>query len=359
VTTGTGQRSGAALPADATVCVTGAGGFVASWLVAQLLEGGRRVRGTVRARARAPHLTGVDGSAGLELHEADLQTPGSFDAPVDGCHTVFHTASPYIVDVADPQRDLIAPAVEGTLNVLGACQKTAAVRRVVLTSSMAAVTDEPDETRVLTGDDWNTRSSLDRNPYYFSKVQAERAAWDFMTRERPAFDLVVLNPFVTMGPALGPGLNTSNQILVDLVTGVYPAIISLNWGIVDVRDLAHAHVRAAEVPSAAGRYLCAQPAVSMRTIVCWMREAAFGEGTRLPSRGLDHRVGDWLVWLDSYRRPVGAASYLRTHIGRTPRYDTRRVRQELGVELRPTRETILDTMADLVVHGHVPPPATA
>ncbi len=341
------------------MCVTGAGGFVASWLVAELLAGGRLVRGTVRARARAPHLLELGGGAGLDLHEADLQTPGAFDAPVEGAHTVFHTASPYAVDVADPQRDLVAPAVEGTLNVLRACRKAASVRRVVLTSSMAAVTDEPDETRVLTGDDWNTRSSLDRNPYYFSKVQAERAAWDFMARERPAFDLVVLNPFVTMGPALGPGLNTSNGILVDLVKGVYPAIVSLNWGIVDVRDLAHAHVRAAEVPSAAGRYLCAQPAVSMRTVVGWMREGGFGAGTRLPSRGLDHAAGDWLVWLDSFRRPKGAGSYLRTHIGRTPRYDTRRIREELGVELRPTRQTILDTMADLAAHGHVPPPAAA
>jgi dihydroflavonol-4-reductase len=348
-----------ALPADAAVCVTGAGGFVASWLVAELLASGRHVRGTVRARTRAPHLARLDGSAHLELHDADLLTPGAFDAPVDGCHTVFHTASPYVVDVADPQRDLVAPAVEGTLNVLRVCRKAASVRRVVLTSSMAAVTDEPDDSRVLTDQDWNTRSSLTRNPYYFSKVQAERAAWDFMSRERPRFDLVVLNPFVTMGPSLGPGLNTSNRILVDLVTGTYPAILRLNWGIVDVRDLAHAHVRAAEVPTASGRYLCAQPAVSMRTIVGWLREAGYGEGTRLPSRALDHVIGDWLVWLDSFRRPAGAASYLRTHIGRTPRYDTHRVRDELGVELRPTRDTILDAMADLVVHGHLPPPSVA
>jgi dihydroflavonol-4-reductase len=348
-----------ALPTDAAVCVTGAGGFVASWLVAELLQSGRLVRGTVRARTRASHLTGLAGSARLTLYEADLQSPGTFDVPVDGAHTVFHTASPYVVDVADPQRDLVAPAVDGTLNVLRACAKAPSVRRVVLTSSMAAVTDEPDGRQVLTGEDWNTRSSLQRNPYYFSKVQAEHAAWDFMSRERPTFDLVALNPFVTMGPSLAPGLNTSNRILVDLVTGTYPAIVSLHWGIVDVRDLAHAHVRAAEVPSAAGRYLCAQPAVSMRAIVGWLREAGFGRGTRLPSIGLDHPVGDWLVWLDSFRRPPGAASYLQTHIGRTPRFDARRVREELAVELRPTRETILDTMADLVAHGHVPPPVAA
>ncbi len=324
--------------------------------MAELLGTGRRVRGTVRARVRARHLSGLAGADRLELHEADLLTSGAFDAPVDGCHTVFHTASPYVVDVADPLRDLVTPAVEGTLNVLGACGRAPSVRRVVLTSSMAAVTDEPDETHVLTEADWNTRSSLDRNPYYFSKVQAERAAWDFMARERPSFDLVVMNPFVTMGPSHGPAVNTSNRILVDLVKGVYPAILSLNWGIVDVRDLAHAHVRAAEVASAAGRYLCAQPPVPMRRIVEWMRAAGYGEGTRLPSRTLDNPVGNLLVRLDSYRRPKGAASYLRTHIGRTPRYDASRIQRELGVVLRPTQQTILDTMADLAARGHVPPP---
>jgi len=172
VSTPAARPDGVALPAAAAVCVTGAGGFVASWLVSELLQSGRLVRGTVRARSRASHLTSIAGSGRLTLYEADLQSPGTFETPVDGAHTVFHTASPYVVDVADPQRDLVAPAVDGTLNVLQACAKAPSVRRVVLTSSMAAVTDEPDRSRVLTGEDWNTKSSLRRNPYYFSKVQA-------------------------------------------------------------------------------------------------------------------------------------------------------------------------------------------
>ena len=260
-----------------TVCVTGATGFVASWLVADLLRKGEHVRGTVRDRTRAGHLTSLPGAAErLTLVEADLQTPGAFDDAVAGCTTVFHTASPYVVDVEDPQRDLVDPAVQGTLNVLGACRRAPGVARLVLTSSMAAVTDEPDSDHVLTEADWNTKSTLDRNPYYLSKTLAERAAWDFMARERPRFDLVVVNPFVIMGPSLSRAVNTSNQILVDLVKGVYPAIISLTWGLVDVRDVATAHVRAAEVPAASGRYLCAQQPVTMRQIVGWLREAGFG-----------------------------------------------------------------------------------
>lgn len=339
-----------------TVCVTGATGFVASWLVADLLRKGDLVRGTVRDRGRAGHLTALPGAERLELVEADLQTPGAFDPAVAGCATVFHTASPYAVDVADPQRDLVDPAVQGTLNVLGACVRAPGIARVVLTSSMAAVTDEPDAGHVLTEADWNTKSTLDRNPYYLSKTLAERAAWEFMARERPPFDLVVINPFVIMGPSHSRAVNTSNQILLDLVNGVYPAIVSLTWGLVDVRDVAAAHVRAAEVPPASGRYLCAQQPVTMRRVVEWLREAGYGHGTRLPSRGLDNAFGNLLVRLDSYRRPKGAGSYLRTHVGRTPRYDTSKIARELGVTFRQARETVLDAMADLVRWGHVASP---
>jgi dihydroflavonol-4-reductase len=337
--------------------VTGATGFVASWLVADLLRRGDVVRGTVRGRGRAGHLTALPGAEDrLQLLEADLQTPGAFDAAVTGCSTVFHTASPYVVDVADPQRDLIDPAVQGTLNVLRACARASGIGRVVLTSSMAAVTDEPDSTHVLTEADWNTRSTLDRNPYYLSKTLAERAAWDFMAREKPSFDLVVVNPFVIMGPSHSPAINTSNQILVDLLKGVYPAIISLTWGLVDVRDVATAHIRAAEVASASGRYLCAQQPVTMRQVVGWLREAGFVNGTRLPTRSLDNAIGNLVVKLDSYRRPRGAGSYLRTHVGRVPRYDTSKIVRELGMTFRPARDTVLGAARDLARWGHVPSP---
>ena len=338
-----------------TVCVTGATGFVASWLVQQLLERGLTVRGTVRRIASADHLRALPGaSERLELVEADLTVPGSFGPAVHGCAAVFHTASPYIIQVGDPQRDLVDPAVNGTLNVLRACAAAPEVVRVVLTSSMAAVTDEPDADRVLTEADWNEKSTLARNPYYLSKTMAERAAWDFVERERPRFDLVALNPFVIMGPSLAPGLNVSNQIIADLVNGVYPGILSMTWGIVDVRDVAHAHVRAAEVQSARGRYLLVQePPVSMRTIVGWLREAGYGDGTKLPTRAMDNAVGNLLVRLNSYVQPAGVGSYLRTHIGRVPRYDARKARHELGITLRPTRETVLDTARDLEQHGHI------
>jgi dihydroflavonol-4-reductase len=343
------------IPAAVRVCVTGATGYVASWLVRELLERGVAVRGTVRRVAGADHLRALPGAAEhLELVEADLMAPGAFEPAVRGCAVVFHTASPYLIQVDDPQRELVDPAVNGTLGVLRACGAAPDVARVVLTSSMAAVTDEPDESRVLTEADWNETSTLQRNPYYFSKTQAERAAWRFMQQETPRFDLVALNPFVIMGPSLSPGLNVSNKIIADLVNGAYPGIVSMTWGIVDVRDVAHAHVRAAEVQAAKGRYLLVQePAVSMRTIVGWLREAGYGNGTGLPSRAMDNAIGNLLVRLNSYLQPAGIGSYLRTHIGRVPRYDAGKARTDLGITLRPTRETVLDTARDLERQGHI------
>jgi dihydroflavonol-4-reductase len=343
------------MASELRVCVTGAAGFVASWLVRELLEKGVLVRGTVRRVASADHLRALPGAVErLELVEADLTVPGSFEPAVRGCAVVFHTASPYVIQVDNPQRDLVDPAVNGTLDVLRACAKAGGVSRVVLTSSMAAVTDEPDSSQVLTEADWNEKSTLQRNPYYLSKTMAERAAWTFMERESPSFDLVAMNPFMIMGPSLGPGLNVSNKIVADLVNGVYPGILSITWGIVDVRDVAHAHVRAAEVQAAQGRYLLVQePPVSMRTMVGWLREAGYGDGTKLPSRAMDNAFGNLLVKLNSYMQPPGVASYLRTHIGRVPRYDAGKARRDLGLTLRPTRETVLDTARDLERQGHI------
>src|SRR5262245_53693329 len=272
------------------VLVTGATGFIASRIVEHLLARGYRVRGTVRSLMKPGDIDTLRGFPGapvrLELVEADLTKPGSFDAPARGCALVLHSASPYVISTKDPQRELVDPAVNGTREVLGACQRSQSVRRVVLTSSMAAVTDEPPYDRVLTEADWNDQSSLHRNPYYYSKVLAERAAWAFM-EQRPPFDLVVINPFMVIGPSLTSSLNTSNKGLVDLVTGVYPAILSLTWGFVDVRDVADAHARAAEHPKAQGRYLCAGETVSMRSLVGLLAANGYGDA-RLPSLGLDN-----------------------------------------------------------------------
>lgn len=339
------------------VLVTGASGFIGSHVVRELLARGRRVRASVRSIAKESshtHLRALpDADERLELVEGDLLADGSFDEPARGCSHVLHLASPYVLDAKDPQKDLVDPAVQGTRTVLASCAKAGTVRRVVLTSSMAAVTDEPESDRVLTEDDWNTRSSLERNPYYYSKTLAERAAWEFVESERPGFDLVVINPFLVIGPSLSPGINTSNQLFVDLLKGTYPGIMNLTWGFVDVRDVALAHVLALEAPAARGRYICAADTISMRAVVELLSGAGWADGHKLPKLGLDCGVGDFAVRLSSYLQPKGVGSYLRTHVGRVPRFDHGKIVRDLGLSFRPVDKSILDTLDDLKQAGHI------
>jgi nucleoside-diphosphate-sugar epimerase len=344
------------------VLVTGATGFIGSRVIEVLLARGRRVRGTVRSSTTGQALDALRALEGagdrLDFVEADLMDPAGLTRAAAGCGTVIHTASPYVLDAKNPQEDLVDPAVEGTRHVLDAARAAGTVTRVVVTSSMAAITDEPGSDRVLTEADWNRKSSLRRNPYYLSKMLAEREAWTFVERERPAFDLVVINPFVVIGPSLVPSLNTSNRVFVDLLEGVYPGLMRLTWGFVDVRDVAEAHVRALERPGAHGRYLCAGETVTMRAVVDLLAANGWGRGRKLPRVALDHPFGDVVIKLASLFQPRGAGSYLRTHVGRTPRYDTTKIRTELGMTFRPAAESMLDTMDDLARWGHITPRVT-
>lgn len=345
------------LATDRPVVVTGASGFVAAEIVRDLLERGYRVRGTVRdpknAKKTEPLVSLPGASDRLELVGADLTRSGSFDEAVKGADIVMHTASPYVIDVEDPKRDLVDPAVMGTRTVLESVKKAGDARRVVLTSSFAAVTDEPIDGHVYTESDWNDRSSLERNPYYYSKVLAERAAWDFVESDSPGFDLVTVNPMLVIGPSLIPGLNQSNRVITDLLTGKVPAIVRLTWGIVDVRDVARAYVFAMEKPNAKGRYVCAEHAASMRDVVDLLRELGFAS-YKLPKMGLDSPFGDHVAKLGAIFQPKGTRSYLRSNIGRRAEFDCSKIKRELGLEFRPLAETLKDTVGDLVRWGHVP-----
>lgn len=338
------------------VLVTGASGFIASHIVRELLERGYTVRGTVRSVAditKTDFLAALPGAQErLTLVEADLMIDGSFDAAAEGCDVVMHVASPYLVNADDPQADLVDPAVHGTLNVLRAAAK-ANVHRVILTSSMAAISDEPHPTKVFTEDDWNERSTLDRNPYYLSKVKAEWEAWIFVKTTSPSFDLVVINPYLVLGPSLGPELNTTNAIFRDLLSGAYPGILDLSWGFVDVRDVATAHVLAMENPNASGRYLCAGETFSMKQVVEVLRHAGYAKWTLLPKRDLSSSFYTWVMKLLSYTQPKGTGSYLRTHLGRVMLYDSSKIQRDLGMVYRLPKDSVLDTVADLKLRGHV------
>ncbi|WOH15200.1 hypothetical protein DCAR_0934737 [Daucus carota subsp. sativus] len=239
------------------VCVTGASGFIASWLVKFLLLRGYTVHATVRDPCdpkKTKHLLALDGAVDrLHLYRANLLEEGSFDAATDGCEGVFHMASPFIYTVNDPQAELIDPAVKGTLNVLRSCAKARSVKRVVLTSSIAAVTynGRPKTPDVIVDETWFSDIEICRKRklwYVLSKTLAEDAAWKF-AKER-GIDMVTINPAMVIGPLLQPSLNTSAAEILNLIKGAqtFPNA-SLGW--VNVKDITSANGRYCMVESVA------------------------------------------------------------------------------------------------------------
>lgn len=255
------------------VCVTGASGFIASWLVKLLLNQGYTVKATVRDPVdtkKTEHLRALDGATErLHLVKANLLEDGSFDSAVDGCEGVFHTASPFYHAVTDPQAELIEPAVKGTLNVLNSCIKTPSVKRVVVTSSMAAVAfnGRPRTPDVVVDETWFSNSELCREMkmwYVLSKTLAEEAAWKFSKEH--GIDIVTINPAMVIGPLLQPTLNTSSAAILNLINGAstYP---NATFGWVNVKDVAKAHILAYEVPTASGRYCLVERVVHNSELV--------------------------------------------------------------------------------------------
>ncbi|KAK9913030.1 hypothetical protein M0R45_036857 [Rubus argutus] len=245
--------------ATKVVCVTGASGYIASWLVKLLLQQGYTVKATVRDPndpTKAQHLLSLDGAKErLHLFKADLLEEGSFDPVVDGCHGVFHTASPVLLSSTDPQAELIDPAVKGTLNILKSCAKFPTVKRVVLTSSMASVelTGKPLNPDVVVDETWFSDPLLCEKFklwYSLSKTLAEEAAWKFAKEN--GIDMVSMNPGHVIGPLLQPTLNLSVEVIQNVITG--KPLPASNYIFIDVRDVASAHIQAFELPSASGRY---------------------------------------------------------------------------------------------------------
>ncbi|KAK6164178.1 hypothetical protein DH2020_001042 [Rehmannia glutinosa] len=256
--------------AGKTVCVTGGSGYIASWLVKYLLQRGYNVKATVRYPndpKKTNHLLSLDGAKErLKLLKADLLEEGSFDAAVAGCDGVFHCASPFFLETSNPQvLDPFSVFIEGTLNVLGSCAKTPSVKRVILTSSEAAIAFNrtPRTSETVIDETWWADPDYCRENqmwYVLSKRLAEGAAWD-LAKEK-GIDLVSINPCCVIGPMLQPMLNTSCGQVLSLINGS-ETYQNTAYGWVHVKDVVDAHILAYEKPEANGRYYiverCARP----------------------------------------------------------------------------------------------------
>ncbi|XP_078439509.1 cinnamoyl-CoA reductase 2-like [Wolffia australiana] len=249
------------------VCVTGAGGFAASWLVKLLLSKGFVVHGTVRdpSDPKNAHLKNLENAENLKLFKADLLDYYSLMSAIDGCEGVFHTACPVPPgQVKNPEVEMIAPALDGTLNVLKACSE-AKVKRFVMVSSVVAVYMDPDSHsgRVLDERDWSSEEYCKStgNWYCYSKTIAEKKAFEY-AKER-GLHLVTICPALIIGPLLQPTINASSLLIIRTINGERETAMSRMEMFIDVRDLADAMLLIYEKTEAKGRYICSS--FSMRT----------------------------------------------------------------------------------------------
>ncbi len=334
------------LSSDAPFVVTGASGYVASWVVWELLSRGARVRGTVRDpdnRSKVQHLRDMDAElpGSLELFRADLLDAGSFNEVCAGAGAVLHTASPFIVGkVKDAQAELIAPAVEGTKNVLRSVNAAESVKKVVLTSSVAAIYGDAADLQevpggVFTEDCWNRTSTAHHQAYSFSKTEAEKVAWE-MAEAQDRWALATINPGFVLGPSKTPRQDSES---VKLITGFVNGRFKLGAppfevGMVDVREVAKAHVEAAIRPEAKGRYILVNCAKNFLEIGEILRKA-LGDTYPLPKA----QIPTPILYVMG---PLNGISWkhLRRNSGFPLRFNNRRSREELGIEYRPIEETL-------------------
>lgn len=339
------------------VTVTGGTGYIASWIVQDLLYLGHEVRITVRDKSKVAnyqHLMDIakDTPGTLSVFEADLLKKGSFDAAVKDAIIVMHTASPFVLDDKDdPIKNLVKPAVEGTINLLSAVNKSESVKRVVLTSSVAAIygdnIDLADQgIKILNESYWNTTSSISHNAYSFSKTEAEKAGWE-MAKAQERWDLVTIHPGFVLGPSLTKRIDsTSIQTLLRILHGDL-AIGSpeLNFVFSDVRDIAKGHILAAFTENAVGRYIIAKENGNLLNIGSII-EKNFKGLYKVPK----HIVPKWLIWMIAPM--VGfSRKYVTQNIGYPISCDPSKSIKELGMTYHSLEETIVDHVKQIQRDG--------
>jgi nucleoside-diphosphate-sugar epimerase len=316
--------------------------------IVQLLQAGYRVRTTVRSMKREAEVRamvaagGADGAA-LTFATADLTADAGWPEAVAGCAYVMHVASPFPVNVPKDENELIVPAREGALRVLRAA-RDAGVKRVVLTSSFAAVGyGTPYTGTPYTEKDWTNVDGAGVSPYVKSKTLAERAAWDFIAREGGALELSVVNPVGIFGPALGQDISTSIEIVRRMMNGEIPGLPHMVFGVVDVRDVADLHLRAMTSPAAKGeRFLAvAGDFVSMAQIAATLRSRLGAKARRVPTRQLP----DWLLRIVALVDP--SVRQIVPELSRPKNASHDKARRVLGWTPRSNEDAIVATAESL------------
>jgi nucleoside-diphosphate-sugar epimerase len=335
-----------------TVLVTGGSGFIGMYCILQLLEWGYLVNTTVRSLSREAEVretlknNGVDGGDRLTFTEADLTADKGWPEAAAGCTYVLHVASPFPIGVPKDENELTIPAREGALRVLRAA-KDAGVKRVVLTSSVAAVAySEVKKTTAYTEDDWSDPATK-IPPYPKSKTLAERAAWNFIEREGNGLELSVVNPVGVFGPVMGSDFSTSIEIVKRLMDGAVPGCPRLSFGIVDVRDVADLHLRAMTDPKARGERFLAVTGKALGMIeLSALLKAKLGDAAKkVPTRKLPDWLLKALALIDPELRQV------IPELGKVREYSNDKAKKMLGWNPRTREEAVIATAESLLGLG--------
>ena len=333
------------------VLVTGASGFIAKHCIIRLLKEGYAVRGSLRTPGRADEVRAAIApqvpTDDLSFVTLDLSSDDGWEEAATGCAFVQHVASPFPNTDPDDENDLIIPAREGALRALRAAAK-AGVKRVVMTSSMAAIAYGHDRGAdyEYTEDDW-TNLDGDVSAYLKSKTIAERAAWDFMeTPEAGNMELSVINPGAVLGPLLDADFSTSGELVRKLLAGEVPACPDIGFSCIDVRDVADAHFNAMTMPVAAGRrYLLTQSYALMLEISKILYEA----GYKTPTKKLPNFAVHIMSIFDKTVRMI------KRGLGKHENISNKRLREELGIDPRSLKEMTISMAETMVEFGVVKP----
>ncbi len=336
-----------------TVLVTGATGFIASHTILALLEKGYTVRGTARSASKADTLNATlsayaGKSVEIELVSADLTRDEGWDEAMAGVTFLQHLASPLPAQLPKDADELIIPARDGALRALKAA-KAAGVKRAVMTSSFASIgygwgDQRPD---VLTEEHWSNPDNLkDNTAYTRSKTIAERAAWDYIGGEGAGLELATINPVAVLGPAMSGDVSASLELISLPMKNEVPRYPKLTFGIVDVRDVADAHVAAMEKPEAAGqRFLMGDAMLSYAQIGEVLREA-------FPDRKLPKgELPNWLLKLLSNVQPV--LKQIVPELGKRRSYTNAKARDVLGIDFIPAKDAVLASANTLIDLGEL------
>lgn len=335
-----------------TILVSGGSGYIAGFLIRQLVAEGWMVHTTVRSLAREAAVRGllaVDNSR-VKFFAADLNADAGWAEAMAGCSFVAHLASPLPAGVPKDANDLIVPARDGALRALRAA-KAAGVKRFVMTSSVAAVAyGRGRGVHNFTEADWTDVSKPGISPYIQSKTVAERAARDWVAAEGGGMEYCSICPSVVLGPVWSADYSASVVIVSKLLDGSLGACPDFGFGVVDVRDVADLHVRALKAPNMAGeRFIASGRFVKLREVADILRAKLGPEARKVTTRN----VPDWLVRIAAHFNPLARA--VVGELGSVRNQDASHAKAVLGWQTRPIEESIVETARCLIDLGIVKP----